>query len=352
MDDSYMSITATIACRVDCDFCPQELLIKEYQLKNNLTNISYGNPNIMDFSIFKQCIDKIPKNVQINFGGYSEIFLHPESARMILYAFDSGHKISVYSTLVGLELHDIDKIKHIPFVNFHVHLPDSSNYAKIAVNKKYLAVLKKLQESNIKNLTCMSMGDLHPKVKNILHVDLEPEKMISRAGNLTNVKNNFEKKLGPLSCNISSHSGLEDKFDANTLLPNGDVTLCAMDYGLTCVIGNLTRMDYNTLFTNNEFKKIYNKIKSYDDDIICRHCNQAIPEQEIEDRRNIVKKHNDEISRSIIELYQNFLNRFPDKEGFDYFYSKLSNDELSIADIENHIKQSFEYGSRRISQLT
>ena len=198
----------------------------------------------------------------------------------------------------------------------------------------------------------MSMGDLHPKVKNILHVDLEPEKMISRAGNLTNVKNNFEKKLGPLSCNISSHSGLEDKFDANTLLPNGDVTLCAMDYGLTCVIGNLTRMDYNTLFTNNEFKKIYNKIKSYDDDIICRHCNQAIPEQEIEDRRNIVKKHNDEISRSIIELYQNFLNRFPDKEGFDYFYSKLSNDELSIADIENHIKQSFEYGSRRISQLT
>ena len=86
---------------------------------------------------------------------------------------------------------------------------------------------------------------MHPKVKNILHVDLEPEKMISRAGNLTNVKNNFEKKLGPLSCNISSHSGLEDKFDANTLLPNGDVTLCAMDYGLTCVIGNLTRMDYN-----------------------------------------------------------------------------------------------------------
>jgi hypothetical protein len=352
MGDPYMAITAVIACRVDCDFCPQELLIKEYQLKNNLTDVSYGNPNIMDFSIFKQCIDKIPKNVQISFGGYSDIFLHPEAIKLILYAFDSGHKISIFSTLVGLELHDIDKIKHIPFVNFHVHLPDSSNYAKIAVNKKYLAVLKKLQESNLKKLTGMSMGDLHPKVKDILHVDLEDEKMISRAGNLPDVKDDFDKKLGPLSCNISSHDGLEDRFDSNTLLPNGDVTLCAMDYGLTCVIGNLTRMDYNSLFTNNEFKKIYNKMKSYDDEIICRHCNQAIPEQEIEDRKDIVRKYNNETAHSVIDLYQKLLKRFPDKEGFYYFYSKLSNGELSITDIENHMKQSFEYVSSRTTKLT
>ena len=113
----------------------------------------------------------------------------------------------------------------------------------------------------------MSMGDLHPKVKDILHIDIEAEKMISRAGNLSNVKNDFEKKLGSLSCNISSHDGLEDRFDANTLLPNGDVTLCCMDYGLKNIIGNLTRMDYNSLFTNDEFKKIYNKMKSYDDEI-------------------------------------------------------------------------------------
>ncbi|MAS89801.1 MAG: hypothetical protein CMO14_02050 [Thaumarchaeota archaeon] len=352
MAEAYMAITATIACRVDCDFCPQELLIKEYELQNNLTNISYGNPNIMDFSVFKQCIDKIPENVQISFGGYSEIFLHPEAAKMILYAFDSGHKISIYSTLVGLKLEDIDKIKHIPFANFHIHLPDSSSYAKIAVNKNYLAILKKLQESNIKNLTCMSMGDLHPKVKDILHIDIEAEKMISRAGNLSNVKNDFEKKLGPLSCNISSHDGLEDRFDANTLLPNGDVTLCCMDYGLKNIIGNLTRMDYNSLFTNDEFKKIYNKMKSYDDEIICRYCNQAIPEQEIEDRKNIVNKYNNETAHSVINLYQKLLNRFPDKEGFYYFYSKLSTGELSITDIENHIKQSFEYGSRRTSKLT
>jgi hypothetical protein len=198
----------------------------------------------------------------------------------------------------------------------------------------------------------MSMGNLHPTIKNILDIDLEPEDMISRGGNLENVKNDFEKKVGPLSCNISSHDGWEDLFDNNTLLPNGDVTLCSMDYGLTCILGNLTRMDYDSLFTSDEFKKIYNKMKSYDDDIICRHCNQAIPEQELEDRRNIIKKYDNEIARSVIDLYRKILSRFPDKEGFNYFYSKLSNNELSINDIENHMKQSFEYGAKRVLPLT
>ena len=120
-----------------------------------------------------------------------------------------------------------------------------------------------------------------------------------------------------------------------------------MDYGLTSILGNLTRMDYVSLFRSDEFKKIYNKMKSYDDDIICRHCNQAMPEQELEDRRNIVKKYDNEIARSLIDLYRNLLRRFPDKEGFNYFYSKLSNDELSIEDIENQIKQSSEYGNKQ-----
>ena len=58
----------------------------------------------MDFSVFKQCIDKIPKNVLISFGGYSDICLHPEATKMILYAFDSGHKVSIFSTLVGMHI--------------------------------------------------------------------------------------------------------------------------------------------------------------------------------------------------------------------------------------------------------
>jgi len=63
---SSMSICPIIACRVNCDFCPQELLIKEYQSQNKLNGINFGNPNIMNFSIFKQCLDKIPKIVELS----------------------------------------------------------------------------------------------------------------------------------------------------------------------------------------------------------------------------------------------------------------------------------------------
>jgi len=57
------------------------------------------------------------------------------------------------------------------------------------------------------------------------------------------------------------------------------------------------------------------------------------------------------LMHSIIDLYQNLLNRFPDKEGFYYFYSKLSNNDFSIIDIENAIKESSEYLSSQTPKL-
>ena len=33
-----MEISTNVACRVQCDFCPQELHIKQYSSKNKLNN--------------------------------------------------------------------------------------------------------------------------------------------------------------------------------------------------------------------------------------------------------------------------------------------------------------------------
>ena len=62
-----MEISTNIACRVQCDFCPQELLIEEYSTRNNLKNISYGKPTQMSFETFKKCLSTIPKSVLIGF---------------------------------------------------------------------------------------------------------------------------------------------------------------------------------------------------------------------------------------------------------------------------------------------
>ena len=62
-----LEISTNIACRVQCDFCPQELLIEEYSTRNNLKNISYGQPVQMSLDTFKKCVNKLPKSVLIEF---------------------------------------------------------------------------------------------------------------------------------------------------------------------------------------------------------------------------------------------------------------------------------------------
>jgi len=251
MSMTLMEITTIIACKVQCDFCPQELLIREYSSANKKENINYGNPEIMSFETFKICLDKIPKSIPIAFSGYAEPFLNPECAKMILYAHDSGYKVQVYSTLVGLTLKDVDQFKHIPFKIFHVHLPDKEMFAKIAVNKNYQDVLKKLVASNIKNLRGMTMGTLHPKIKEILKPNILPDKMGDRAGNLKNMAIKFERKKGPLVCNRDSKMSLIDRLDENVLLPNGDVALCCNDYGLQNILNF-----YNVFVKKNVLMKV------------------------------------------------------------------------------------------------
>tara|TARA_B100001750_G_C15519168_1_gene609945 strand:+ start:91 stop:1149 length:1059 start_codon:yes stop_codon:yes gene_type:complete len=348
----HMEINTMIGCRVDCDFCPQTLLMNEYSSQANVENLSYGNPVLMSFENFKTCLDKIPKKMEVSFGGFSEPFLNPECSKMIIYAYENEHSVSVFTTLVGMTLEDVKQLENIQFDEFLVHLPDDPMYAKIAVNKNYIEVLKKLLSSNIKNIKGMAMGPLHSKIKEVLDTEIEEDVMISRAGNLDNVKPTA-KKFGPVTCNLASKQSLEDKLDYNVLLPNGDVSLCCMDYGLQNILGNLLESDYESLFHSDAFEKIWKKMKSQDSDIICRNCEESILESELIERRNIVKNYSGNSSaNSLIQLYQNLLGRLPDKEGFDYFYSKISNGELTIQNVEDSIKESFEYGATRKPKIS
>lgn len=52
--------------------------------------------------------------------------------------------MTVYTTCVGMTTEDIDKIKHLLFFTFVVHLPDSENM-KNALYPDYVEVLKYIQ---------------------------------------------------------------------------------------------------------------------------------------------------------------------------------------------------------------
>jgi len=77
-------------------------------------------------------------------------------------------------------------------------------------------------------------------------------------------------KTGKIICKSNS-------LHNNVLIPNGDVHLCCMDYGLEAKVGNLLENDYDYLHNGEGMKYITDRMTddSLDGDIICRRCENA-----------------------------------------------------------------------------
>jgi hypothetical protein len=97
------------------------------------------------------------------------------------------------------------------------------------------------------------MGPVMEHIRYIFPEAHTPE-MWSRAGNLLGeaiikpeldkIKDRFKHKGftdKPLTC------GCDEKLYHNVVLPNGDVSLCCMDYGLKQIIGNLYTQEYDDI---------------------------------------------------------------------------------------------------------
>ena len=106
-----IEITTVIGCPVMCSFCPQSSLIKNFKLQNEFN----FNNKILTFEKFKIAIDKVPQWVDIHFSGMSEPYASKDCSKMISYSIEKGHKICVYSTLVGSKKEDLDLLNTINF---------------------------------------------------------------------------------------------------------------------------------------------------------------------------------------------------------------------------------------------
>ncbi len=253
-----MEITTKVGCSNFCSYCPQKKLITSY---SKLSNVF-----LMSFDTFKTCIDKIPLDEGIWFCGMCEPFLNPECTKMILYAYQRGHKVSVFTTLVGLSLSDVDLLERISFHEFKVHLPSAEGLEKIIVDEKYLKILEMILEGNICAYFLTHAENVNSKVLPLLkkrNIEIHRAGLNTRAGNIENFPKP-RKKMGIIRCVRNLHS--------NILLPNGDVILCCMDFGLQHILGNLLYSDYNSLYGGKEFLKIQRGLWYIFSDILCRHC--------------------------------------------------------------------------------
>jgi hypothetical protein len=262
-----LAITTNVGCKNLCKYCPQEKFLEIYLKRSKIV--------MMSFNTFKKCIDKLPESVStINFGGFSEPWLNPECTKMLLYAHKKKFKINVFTTGIEMKIADIDKIKHIEFVSFNVHLPNNNEFANNTVSEENLSIINKIIKSNIYNILfkfhqySSDEEKLHPKIKPLMkkfNIICENTRLFSRVGSITFPnKPKFKKIQGKiLRCY---------RVDINILFPNGDVILCCMDWEFKHILGNLLETDYQDIINGNEFKKI---IRGLNDDSIysiCRYC--------------------------------------------------------------------------------
>jgi hypothetical protein len=266
-----MAITTQVGCKNACSYCPQDKVASLYP-KDAVRRMS--------FDIFKECIAKIPDRVYIHFSGMSEPWLNPECTRMLLHAHHKGHRIRVFTTLAGMRMEDISQFGSVPFRSFRVHLPSVESRMNIKIDGNYIDLVKGLASSRMDNLIFNAHGEVLASIRTILEKEKRPIVMLplsTRAGNVQ-----LEKV--PVPIRKGRVMGCARGLEQNVLLPNGNVLLCCMDWGMRHVLGNLLTGDYAGLFTGEEFLKVKKGMQCPSADILCKYCDAFTYEAVLTDK--------------------------------------------------------------------
>jgi len=232
-------------CVVDCAYCPQRTLQARYSGRTHLP-----------LEDFRRIVDRLPTEIRITFSGFVEPWMNKETTDMLLHANARGHRISVFTTGVGMTLDDVERIKDVPFDQgpnggFCLHLPDREMIARHPITKTLISVYERFGEleSHIAGFHVMSMSEVHESVSHIFPTAVVP-RFWSRAGNLLGeaiMKPELQKWMHRVghadeSGQDATCNCVEDLYH-NVVLPNGDVSLCCMDYDLKHILGNILQQD-------------------------------------------------------------------------------------------------------------
>lgn len=267
-----LEITTTIGCRLGCIYCPQAKLARRYRALTRRRG-----PRQMPWRTFERCLANVPPGVDIHFSGFSEPWLNPACTQMLLATHEAAHRVAVFTTAVGLAARDVDRIAHIPFKRFSVHLPDADGMMKSPVDDEYLRTLSALRSRSIAGLDLFSIGELHRDVRRFIGSVAETRVVNSRAGNVEPMDDRLYTIGVPPRSHNESIVCRSDRLFQNVLLPSGHVALCCMDYGLDHILGNLRSTDYETLHRRRAFLRVLRESNAGGDAILCGRCDHAVP---------------------------------------------------------------------------
>ncbi|WP_028575561.1 radical SAM/SPASM domain-containing protein [Desulfonatronovibrio hydrogenovorans] len=250
---THLEITTKVGCQNMCPYCPQDLLINSYK---KISDVTY-----LQLSKFKNIVDNLPRNIKINFTGFCEPFLNKSCIDMIEYANSKNREITISTTISGLQMKHIDRLEKIPFSLFAIHMPSKND--KFLTSNNYKQKIKKIIDSNISNKSFHCHGK-NILLKEIIEHDNFKIKFIppiSRSGNLQDIKT--LGKTGPVTC--------KRNYSHPVLLPNGDLVICCMDYGLKFIIGNITKNTLNEIYSSDKFIEFL-ELNQNDTGSLCHKC--------------------------------------------------------------------------------
>jgi hypothetical protein len=118
-------------------------------------------------------------------------------------------------------------------------------------------------------------GSLHKNLQSLINCEIQPKQRLHTRSN--NVDTNFKQRYlnGKIACGVIIRHHREN-YNHNVLLPNGDVVLCCMDYGLKHRLGNLLINKYEDLFKSENYITLMNGLENENIEILCRTCSEAI----------------------------------------------------------------------------
>jgi len=152
-----LEITTKIGCKNKCSYCPQDLLIKSYT----------DEKKIMSFEDFKSIMANVPKNVGIDFSGFSEAFLNPESSLMMKWSINNGYETILYTTLEGFNENDANVLKDVVFTDVVFHAYDGKSFNQERFNKN-----RNLFEASIRSKGKFRLAIIQSKDKTKHGLDL------------------------------------------------------------------------------------------------------------------------------------------------------------------------------------
>lgn len=271
-ENSIIEITSIMGCKVNCKYCPQNVLINKYYEQNS------NRQRIMTCKDFKTILEHTPNSCGIMFAGMSEIFLNEKGLDFIQMACNQGRDVTLFTTLVGASLDDIKKLVRLPIRHTTLHVADRLGYTQIPLTEEYY--------QKIGMVLAATKDDGSPFI-DFINAQGEPDERIleiskdkyeigislhDRAGNVgkdgVQRREKYIDKAKKIYCNCYGKL-----MNTNVILPDGTLLLCSQDYGMQHVLGNLYMDTYEDILNGKTMQQIYDAANGIGElDLLCRKC--------------------------------------------------------------------------------